>query len=95
MSGRFFGAACRAAAEALAGFLVAPPQEALVRWRARTGASCGGAAPTMSAALDRDIAAIDAMLAEQLDAILHHALRRLEAAGAASAGWSAASTAPR
>src|SRR5262249_32268035 len=31
-------------------------------------------------ALDRDLAAIDAMLSEQLDAILHHArLRRLEA----------------
>lgn len=81
MSGRFFGAACRAAAEALAGFLVAPPQEALVRWRAPDrGFLRRGGADDVLAALDRDIAALDAMIADQLDAILHAPrLQRLEA----------------
>ena len=40
---------------------------------------CASITQALRDALDRDIAAIDAMLSEQLDAILHHArLRRLE-----------------
>ena len=53
---------------------------AIDRWFAgERGARLRIDAQALRDAIDRDIATIDAMLSEQLDAILHHArLRRLE-----------------
>ncbi len=89
LAGRFFGARAAAGTEAaLAGFLVEPDRAAALRqWFGPEGlrAAIGSAADLPAArarleeAVDRDIARLDAMLAAQLDALLHHArLRRLE-----------------
>ncbi len=74
LDGRYFGASYAAAAERLAGFLhgAATPAEQVAMWfgddlvpALRYGADA------LRHALDRDIAAIDALIGEQLDAILH------------------------
>jgi len=76
LSGKFLGNRDHALEDTLVDFLSAGEEAALsiwlpVGWRGNTDDVRG--------LLDRDIAAIDAMLSEQLDAILHHErLRRLE-----------------
>ncbi len=71
--GRFFGPAHSETAEKLASFIAAPAS--LRDWLGATSLTPAA----MCALVDRDIAAIDAMIARQLDAILHHPrLRRLE-----------------
>lgn len=80
LGGGFFGARHAQAAERLAAFLHADDAQALRDWFGPATApllAADGAA--RRGALDRDIAAIDALIGGQLDAILHHArLRRLE-----------------
>lgn len=82
LSGRFIGAAQARGADALAVFLACgEPAEALCLW---FGEAMLRAAPAdrlawIEEALDRDIAALDAMLSRQLDAVLHAPrLARLE-----------------
>ncbi len=54
----------------------ADPSRALRRWVGKTGSD----ASTVTAMITRDIAAIDALIGDQLDAILHHeAVQQLEA----------------
>jgi type VI secretion system ImpC/EvpB family protein len=79
LSGRFFSARHQEQAGELAAF-IADRKAGLVAWfgpeRARRVA---GDPAALGAVIDRDIVAIDTMIARQLDAILHHArLRRLE-----------------
>jgi type VI secretion system protein ImpD/type VI secretion system protein ImpC len=79
LAGRYFGARHRDVAERFARF-IAEPKHVLAGW---FGPELAGPLAAdrdrMNAVLDRDIAAIDAMIARQLDAILHHArLRKLE-----------------
>jgi type VI secretion system protein ImpD/type VI secretion system protein ImpC len=77
LAGRFFGSGCREAAAALADFLVTEPRGALARW---LGPDRVASADDVLSFLDRDVAALDAMIADQIDAILHaHRLQRLEA----------------
>jgi type VI secretion system protein ImpD/type VI secretion system protein ImpC len=80
LAGAFFGPRHRAAAERLAGFPFLAPAQALAEWfgagaalqLAREWERCRGA-------LDRDIAALDALIGVQLDAVLHQPrLRRFE-----------------
>jgi type VI secretion system protein ImpD/type VI secretion system protein ImpC len=82
LSGRFFGAQRAEASVELAAFLHerASAGDTLRAWFGAAQAQRLLAAPdAVRAALDRDIAAIDGLIGEQLDAILHHArLRRLE-----------------
>jgi type VI secretion system protein ImpD/type VI secretion system protein ImpC len=76
LSGRFLGSRDHALEDALADFLAANKDDALENW---LPADWHGSADDVRGLLDRDIVAIDAMLSEQLDAILHHdRLRRLE-----------------
>ncbi len=76
LSGRFLGSRDYALEDALTGFLAANNDDALDHW---LPAGWHGSADDVRGLLDRDIVAIDAMLSEQLDAILHHdRLRRLE-----------------
>jgi type VI secretion system protein ImpD/type VI secretion system protein ImpC len=82
LSGRFFTRARAHAAEALAEFLDPRLTEPLTTWfglaRARALAHDPDA---IRGALDRDIAAIDALIGQQIDAVLHHTrLQRLEGA---------------
>ncbi len=80
LAGRFFSAGHRATSDALAEFLAIQAAATLMAWFG--GAMLARLGPDRDAirmALDRDIAAIDAMLAAQLDAILHtNRLRRFE-----------------
>jgi len=82
LSGQYFGSRYSAATEALAAFIAGPPR--LRAWfgdalPAAWSADPDDAAWLVRGAIDRDIAAIDALIGAQLDAILHHArLRRLE-----------------
>lgn len=82
LAGRFLGAA--PAAEDLAALVAGRDRAAtLLGWfgRERLAAIAAGEAPgaTLRAMIDRDIVALDVMLAAQLDAVLHHPrLRRLE-----------------
>jgi type VI secretion system ImpC/EvpB family protein len=80
LSGRFAGSRDQALAEALAAFLGGASGDAIDRWfGADRGALLRIDAQALRDAVDRDIAAIDAMLSEQVDAILHHPrLRKLE-----------------
>ena len=80
LAGRYFGTRFAAAAERVAAFLVAGRGEALLAWfGAAAGVGLIGDEAARRALLDRDIAAIDAMIGAALDAILHHPrLRRLE-----------------
>jgi type VI secretion system protein ImpD/type VI secretion system protein ImpC len=76
LSGRFFGASCSAAAAALAAF-ISGPEVTAASW---FGADRITGGDDLLCALDRDIAALDALIAAQLDAILHAPrLQRLEA----------------
>lgn len=80
LSGRFVGSRDTGLADSITEFLSAPSGDAIALW---FGAERGGRLridhQALRDAIDRDIAAIDAMLSEQVDAILHHArLRKLE-----------------
>ena len=79
LSGAFFGPH-QAAAGRVAALPFLPPPEALADWFGPLGALCLAADPeACRTALDRDIAALDALIGAQLDAILHHQrLRRFE-----------------
>lgn len=80
MAGHFFGGSHAASASQLAEFAVDDPGTALRRWFGATGAAALLAdADILRGAIDRDITAIDALLSEQVDAILHAPrMRRLE-----------------
>jgi type VI secretion system ImpC/EvpB family protein len=80
LSGRFVGNRDAALAEALTEFLGAPSRDAVDLWfGAERGTRLRIDPQALRDAIDRDIAVIDAMLSEQVDAILHHArLRKLE-----------------
>ena len=87
LAGQFFGTGPGAiGAERLAAFLAGPsPAEALVQWfgagrlRGIMRSPHGSAMALLEEAVDRDIAAMDAMLSAQLDAVLRDdRLRRLE-----------------
>ncbi len=80
LTGRFVGSRDQALADSLAGFLGGEAGEAIDRWfGSERGAALRIDPQGLRDAVDRDIAAIDAMLSEQVDAILHHArLRKLE-----------------
>ncbi len=80
LSGRFAGSRDVALADAVSGFLNAEAGDAIDLWfGAERGTRLRIDEQALRDAIDRDIAAIDAMLSEQVDAILHHArLRKLE-----------------
>jgi len=80
LSGRFVGSRDQSLAEELAAFLGGAPGASIDTWfGAERGALLRIDAQALRDAVDRDIAAIDAMLSEQVDAILHHPrLRKLE-----------------
>ena len=96
LSGRFVGSRDAALADTVSEFLGAPSGEAIDLWfGAERGARLRIDPQALRDAVDRDIAAIDAMLSEQVDAILHHrACASWKARGAASPGWSTASSSP-
>jgi type VI secretion system protein ImpD/type VI secretion system protein ImpC len=77
LSGRFVGRNDPALTDSYAAFLTGDADVAMALW---FGADRDFSNPAaLRGALDRDIAAIDAMLSEQVDAILHHPrLARLE-----------------
>lgn len=80
LGGAFFGAAHRAVADDVAGFASGAREHPLLAWfgGGRLGVLAGDA-DALRGALDRDIAAIDALISAQVDAILHAPrLRRLE-----------------
>ena len=73
LAGAFFGHRHVAAASAAAAFPTLAPPEALAVWFGQSAAlRLAADTEACRAALDRDLAAIDALLGEQLDAILHH-----------------------
>ncbi len=80
LSGRFVGNRDASLADSVTEFLGAPSRDAIDLWfGAARGARLRIDHQALRDAIDRDIAAIDAMLSEQLDAILHHRrLRKLE-----------------
>lgn len=80
LSGRYFGARNTDAAGRLARFLAGSASTGLLDWFGSEAASHLGADPECwRTAIDRDIAAIDALIGAQLDALLHtRKLRRLE-----------------
>jgi type VI secretion system ImpC/EvpB family protein len=80
LSGRFAGSRDASLADAISGFLNASAGDAVRSWfGADRGVRLAIDEQALRDALDRDIATIDAMLSEQVDAILHHArLRKLE-----------------
>jgi type VI secretion system ImpC/EvpB family protein len=80
LSGRFAGSRDSALADAVSGFLGAEAGDAVDLWFGpERGAQLRIDEQALRDAIDRDLAAIDAMLSEQVDAILHHArLRKLE-----------------
>ncbi len=80
LAGRYFGSRHAETARGLGQFAIDEPGAALARWYGpRRAASLLLDAEALRGALDRDIAAIDALLSAQVDAILHAPrLRRLE-----------------
>jgi type VI secretion system ImpC/EvpB family protein len=80
LSGRFVGNRDTTLEDALSHFLLSDGGEAINQWfGADVGRRLRIGPDALRGALDRDIAAIDTLLSEQVDAILHHArLRRLE-----------------
>ena len=97
LAGRFFGHRYAEETHRTAEFWDLPTAEAMATWFG-IAAACrlAGDPEACRGALDRDIAAIDAMLAEQVDAVLHHpraaAVRRPLAR--LLPGWSAGSIRP-
>jgi type VI secretion system protein ImpD/type VI secretion system protein ImpC len=79
LAGAFFGPH-HPAAERVAAFTFLPPAEALADWFGLLAAQRFAAdVEACRTALDRDIAALDALIGVQVDAILHHPrLRRFE-----------------
>eukprot|EP01037_Dinobryon_pediforme_P015257 gene15257-15405_t len=83
LSGRFFSRARTLAADAVADFLDPRSSQSLATWFGADRAIHLLAAPdALRGALDCDIAAIDALISTQIDAIIHH--RRFQAL---EAGW--------
>ncbi len=83
LDGRFVGAAREEGAAGVAAFIAAAdPARWLREWfGAERATVLAGDGARLRQALDRDIVAIDGLIASQLDAILHHPrLRRLEGA---------------
>ena len=80
LSGGFVGNRDQALTDSIAGFLIGEAADAIDHWfGSERGAVLRIDPQALRDAVDRDIAAIDAMLSEQVDAILHHArLRKLE-----------------
>ncbi len=80
LSGRFVGTRDLDLEDALSDFLVSDGGEAVERWfGSGVGLRLRADPDALRGALDRDIAAIDTTLSEQVDSILHDArLRRLE-----------------
>jgi len=80
LAGSFFGHRHVRAAGDVAAFPTLSPAQALAAWFGHDGALRLAAEPeACRAALDRDIAVLDTLLGEQVDAILHHPrLQRLE-----------------
>src|SRR5262249_15604922 len=80
LAGAFFGHRFVDAAAPVAAFPFVSPAEALATWFGQAEALRLAADPeACRTALDRDIAAIDTLLGEQLDALLHHPrVQRLE-----------------
>ena len=81
LSGHFVGSRDAALADRLTEFLGAPSGRCDRSAGSAPNAArvCASIAQALRDAVDRDIAAIDAMLSEQVDAILHHTrLRKLE-----------------
>jgi type VI secretion system ImpC/EvpB family protein len=80
LSGLFFGHRYPEAAGSVAAFPAHAPPEALAAWFGHAAAlRLATDLEACRTALDRDIAAIDALLGEQLDTILHHSrTQRLE-----------------
>jgi len=81
LAGKYFTTAHQEHAAALAAFLTSKT-DGLSAWFGPARARRLAADPTaLAGAIDRDLVTLDAMIARQLDAILHHArLRRLEGA---------------
>ncbi|MBV9966174.1 MAG: type VI secretion system contractile sheath large subunit, partial [Alphaproteobacteria bacterium] len=80
LTGSYFGPRYAAAAEPVAAFPHLTPWQALAAWFGPADAHRLAADPAACrGALDRDIAALDLLIGEQLDAILHHPrVRRVE-----------------
>ena len=80
LTGRFVGSRDARLADSISEFLGSPSGEAIDLWFGRErGARLRIDHQALRDAIDRDIAAIDIMLSEQVDAILHHGrLRKLE-----------------
>jgi type VI secretion system protein ImpD/type VI secretion system protein ImpC len=80
LEGRFFGAGHAAEAARLAAFARSgKPADAVRDWFGEGAARLLARPEALRGALDRDIAALDALISAQLDAILHHPrLLRLE-----------------
>lgn len=73
LAGSFVGRDDTGLAAAFGTFLTADDRGALNAWFGEHRTTCFGAdSSVLRGALDRDIAAIDAILSEQLDSILHH-----------------------
>ena len=76
LSGRFVGTKDPAIQDAMADFLSADPEDALAAW---VPVGWTGTEDELRGLIDGDITAIDQMLSDQLDAILHHdRMRRFE-----------------
>jgi type VI secretion system protein ImpD/type VI secretion system protein ImpC len=81
LAGALFGPAGEAAAERLAAFVAGEAAPLSAWFGAAEAARLIADAEALRLALDRDVAALDAMLADQVDAILHHPrFARLEGA---------------
>jgi len=80
LTGSFVGSRNAALADSITEFLSAPSGPAIALWfGAERGTRLRIDHQALRDALDRDIAAIDALLSDQIDAILHHSrLRKLE-----------------
>ena len=80
LTGSYFGPRYAAAAEPVAAFPHLTPWQALAAWFGPAEAHRLAADPAACrGALDRDISALDLLIGEQLDAILHHPrVRRVE-----------------
>ena len=80
LSGAFVGNRDAALADTVSAFLNAEPGTAIDLWfGAESGARLRIDEQALRDSVDRDIAAIDALISEQLDAVLHHPrARRLE-----------------